>query len=284
MINVRNLTYRYPGNPDLTLKGLNFSIDQGEIFGFLGPSGAGKTTTQKILIGILKKYGGHITVMGRELSTMKSDYYETIGASFEFPNLFTRFTALENLTFFKRLYSVETVAPMKLLKMVGLDADANTRVSDFSKGMKMRLNFCRSLLNNPKLIFLDEPTSGLDPVNLTKIKNIILAEKANGKTICITTHDMHVADSLCDRVAFIVGGEIALIDSPRNLKLQHGKRTVRVEYRENSSFKQVNFELENLHANADFQTIIKDKYIETIHTQEATLDDIFIKTTGKSLL
>ena len=284
MIEVSNLYFRYPGNDTDTLHGLNFKIEPGEIFGFLGPSGAGKTTTQKILIGILKKYKGRVNVNGKELSDVTSDYYEKIGVSFEIPNLFSKFSAIENLNFFRKLYSGKTEDPLKLLKLVGLEKDATVRVSGYSKGMKVRLNFCRSLLNYPDIIFLDEPTSGLDPVNVQTIKEIILSKKAEGKTILITTHDMHIADTLCDRVAFIVDGNIALINSPRNLKIQHGKRNVKIEYRDNSKLSTVNFELDSLGSNERFMEIIKNNFVETIHTQEATLEDIFIETTGRKLL
>ena len=283
MIDVKNLNFTYPGNKDSTIKGIDFSVEPGEIFGFLGPSGAGKSTTQKILIGILKAYQGNVQVMQQEVHRVNSDYYESIGIAFEFPNFYAKLSALENLNFFRNLYQGDTEHPEELLALVGLEKDGKTRVSEFSKGMKMRLNFCRSLLNKPKLIFLDEPTSGLDPVNVKKIKEIVCAKKSEGATICITTHDMHVADSLCDRVAFIVDGQIALIDSPRELKLQHGKRIVRLEYHENGSLQQADFELQGLGENSRFQEMLKTKPIETIHSQEATLEDIFIQSTGRSL-
>lgn len=284
MIEVKNLSFTYPKNSVPAINDISFTINKGEIFGFLGPSGAGKTTTQKILIGILKKYSGSVHIMGKELSRLNSDYYNTIGVSFEIPNMYSKFTALENLNYFRKLYSGETENPHKLLELVGLEKDADTRVSDYSKGMKMRLNFCRSLLNKPDIIFLDEPSSGLDPVNVRNLQDIILAKKSEGKTICITTHDMHVADTLCDRIAFVIDGKIPLIDSPRNLKLQYGKRVVKVEYKEDSSIISEQFEMDNLGGNKQFLNLLNDKYIETIHTKEASLDDIFIKTTGKKLL
>lgn len=284
MIDVSKLHFTYPGGKEETLKGLDFSIRKGEIFGFLGPSGAGKSTTQKIIIGILKNYSGSVRVMRRELSGVKSDYYERIGVAFELPNLYSKFTALENLEFFKSLYSVKTEDPVVLLKMVGLEASINTRVSDFSKGMKMRLNFCRALLNDPEILFLDEPTSGLDPVNAKKIKDIILKKKGEGKTIFLTTHNMNIAEDLCDNVAFVVNGQISLIDSPREMKIRKGKKTVRVEYRDEDSIIGKDFEMAEIGNNTEFLTLIRNKNIETMHTQEATLEDIFIEVTGRSLL
>ncbi len=283
MIDVKDLKFSYTRNGEQTLKGLDFSIKKGEIFGFLGPSGAGKSTTQKIIIGILKNYHGSVKVMNKELKELKSDYYDPIWVAFEFPNLYSKFTAKENLSYFRSLYSVETEEPMSLLELVALEKDADTRVSAFSKGMKMRLNFCRALLNKPEILFLDEPTSGLDPVNAKKVKDIILEKKAKGCTIFLTTHNMNDAEDLCDRVAFIVNGSICLIDSPRQMMIDKGKKSLRVEYREKQETGFKDFELANLGDNVEFIQLIKNKSIERMHTQEATLEDIFIEVTGRGL-
>ena len=284
MIEVKNLIFTYPGAAEKALKGLTFMVEEGEIFGFLGPNGAGKSTTQKILIGLLKGYQGTISVLEKDLKKWKSDFYEKVGVSFEIPNHFQKLTALENLVYFQSLYSGETEAPQTLLEMVGLENDGNMRVSQFSKGMKVRLGFVRALLHKPEVLFLDEPTMGLDPVNAQKIRRIILEKKKEGATIFLTTHNMMVADALCDRVAFIVDGQISLIDSPRTLKLKHGKRMVRVEYRVNSTVEQKEFLLETLGTNKDFLDVLCERDIETIHTEEATLEDIFIKVTGRRLV
>jgi len=283
MIEVHDLKYRYPGSKEQVLHGLHFSIPKGEIFGFLGPSGAGKSTAQKILIGILKQYEGQVTVLGRNVCDAKPDYYERIGVAFEFPNFYGRFTALENLRLFRSLYKGPTNKPEELLERVGLAKYGHTKVENFSKGMKMRLNLCRALLNRPDILFLDEPTSGLDPVNARLVKEIILQMKADGKTILITTHNMHTAEEICDRIAFIVDGRIVLIDTPRELKVQHGKRRVRVEYRKDKQVKQEHFALSGIGTNPQFTGLLLREEIETIHTEEATLEDIFIKVTGRNL-
>lgn len=283
MINVDSLSYTYPNNSVQTIKNISFTIEKGEIFGFLGPSGAGKSTTQKILNRILPTYKGSVTINGQELSTIGNVFYESIGVVFELPNLYSKFTALENLNYFRALYSNETEDPMALLEMVGLKDDANKRVSDFSKGMKMRLNFCRGLLNKPKLLFLDEPTSGLDPVNAKLIKDIIREKQKMGVTIFLTTHNMHSADELCDRVAFLTNGEIALCDNPRNLKLIHGEKSVLVEWKSNGGSNKKKFSFDEIKTNEEIIRILKEEELETIHTNEATLEDIFIKTTGQTL-
>ena len=285
MLSVENLSYTYPGGTE-AVRGIDFTIEKGEIFGFLGPSGAGKSTTQKVLIRLLRGFQGQITVLGRPLTEWDDSYYEQVGVAFELPNHYQKLTARENLSLFRTLYSGDTHDPIELLEMVGLKEDADTRLNQFSKGMQMRLNFVRALIHKPDLLFLDEPTTGLDPVNGQKIKEIIRAQKDAGRTIFLTTHDMTVADQICDRVAFIIDGKITLIDSPRNLRLQHGKRRVRVEFHQDgasSPTQHVEFPLDGLGENSDFLKLLRNNPIETIHTQEATLEDIFIETTGRCL-
>ena len=284
MITVENLQYTYTGTAVPAVKNLNFTIERGEIFGFLGPSGAGKSTTQKILIRLLTGYEGRATVFDKELDRWGSDFYERIGVSFEYPNHFLKLTAVENLTYFSSLYNHPAHTPQELLDMVGLSKDGDLLVSQFSKGMKNRLTVARSLLHGPELLFLDEPTAGLDPMNARRIKDLIKAQQEAGKTIFLTTHDMTVADALCDRIAFIVDGEIKLIDAPKRLKLQHGKPTVRVEYLANGDTRptEQEFALADLGQNG-FVKLVQQVSVQTIHSQEATLEDIFIQVTGRSL-
>lgn len=281
MIQVKNLNFQYPNTSNLAIKGINFSIDKGEVFGFLGPSGSGKSTTQKILFKLLTGYNGMAQIDGKEVSVWGKDLYEKIGVGFELPNHYLKLTALENLTFFKNFYN-KTHNPMELLDMVGLKKDANKKVGDFSKGMKMRLNFVRSFLHDPEILFLDEPTSGLDPVNSKVVKDIIVDLKARGKTIFITTHQMYDAEKLCDRVAFIVDGEIKAMDSPENLKIKHSNRSVEVLFR--NLIEKEKYQLDGLGQNKSFLEKLQSNDIETIHSKEASLDDIFIQVTGKTLV
>ena len=286
MISVKNLTYTYPKAQKPTLHGLNFEIAEQEIFGFLGPSGAGKSTTQKIIIGLLKEYDGNIQVMGREIREWGQDYYEHIGVSFELPNHYLKLTALENMNYFQSLYSGDTHDPLEVLGWVGLKDDADKLVSDYSKGMKVRLNVARGLIHKPKVLFLDEPTSGLDPVNARKVKDLILRLRDGGTTVFVTTHNMTVADELCDRVAFINSGEISVIDSPSILKKRYGKREITVEYINGTQeIEYSQFPLDGLGNNDEFLRLLKSaNHIETIHTQETTLEKIFIEITGEELV
>jgi fluoroquinolone transport system ATP-binding protein len=283
MINVSNLTFAYAGTNEPAIKDISFAVQPGEIFGFLGPSGAGKSTTQKILFRLLQGFQGSVQVFERDLREWGYDYFEQVGVSFEMPNHYTKLTARENLRYFGALYQGNVKNPDELLEMVGLLDDADMLVSQYSKGMKNRLSVARSLVNNPKLLFLDEPTAGLDPVNARKIKELIKAQKDAGKTVFLTTHDMHIADELCDRIAFIVDGKLSLIDSPRELKLRYGKADVRVEFGLNGKYEQRDFSLAGLAENAEFLRLLREGNVRTLHTQEATLENIFIQMTGRSL-
>jgi fluoroquinolone transport system ATP-binding protein len=262
---------------------LSFSIDAGEIFGFLGPSGAGKTTTQKILIRLLKGYRGRIEVMGRSLDAWREDYFERVGVCFEFPSNYRKLSAIENLQLFAKFFSRPTEDPNGLLQRVGLADAAKKRVETFSKGMQIRLNLARAMLNRPDILFLDEPTAGLDPATARQIRQLIREQKERGATIFLTTHDMSVADDLCDRVGFLVDGRLVGIDAPAALKLKRGRRAVRVQYRNESGSHAAEMPLDGLADNQRFQELIRTHHVETIHSQEPSLEDVFIKIAGRAL-
>jgi fluoroquinolone transport system ATP-binding protein len=284
VIRVRELSFTYPTSTEPAVRGMDFSVGRGEIFGFLGPSGAGKSTTQKLLIGLLRGHRGEASVWGKDPLAWGPDYYQRIGVSFELPNHYLKLTGLENLRFFGSLYDGDTVEPMELLDAIGLADDANTRVGKYSKGMQMRLTFARSLLNNPELLFLDEPTSGLDPVNARKVKNIILDLKARGRTTFLTTHDMSTANELCDRVAFVVDGRIVALDTPAELKIARSQRRVCIEYRDDHGhLDSAEFEMDGLADDPEFHALLRNFHVETIHSREASLDDVFVDVTGRRL-
>lgn len=281
MIQVENLVFQYPKNDTPTLKGLNFKIDKGEVFGFLGPSGAGKSTAQKILYKILNGYDGQVNIDNKDLSAWDNSYFEKIGVGFELPNHYSKLTGKENLALFASFYQNSNSKNIEtLFKMVDLQDAMNQPVEAYSKGMKMRLNFIRAIQHNPDILFFDEPTSGLDPVNAHKIKQHILNLKAEGKTIFVTTHSMSTADEICDRVSFIIDGQLQVTDTPKNLKSEYGKEAVSVELTNGNSNE---FPLTNLGENAQFLTFIKQAEIKRIHTLEASLEEVFISVTGKFL-
>lgn len=281
MIKVENLSYTYPKSREAVLNNLNFEIYEGEIFGFLGPSGAGKSTTQKILYKILSGYSGEIYIKNKPLKNWGNEYYEKIGVGFELPNHYLKLSAKENLKLFASFYSKKNLLDFdELFETFGLADSRDKRVEEFSKGMKMRLNFIRAIMHDPDILFFDEPTSGLDPVNAQKIKRRIKELKKQGKTIFVTTHDMTTADELCDRVSFISEGEIRVTENPSFLKNTHGKHAVKVELQNG---KTAEFPVKDLGNNPMFLEFIASGEILRINTLEATLEEVFIKVTGTKL-
>lgn len=283
MIHVENLYHSYSYDDVYAVYDASFEVKKGEIFGFLGPSGAGKSTTQNILTGLLPLQKGNVLVDGYNISKVDKTRFNNIGVSFEQSNLYSKLTAEENLRYYAKLFDVSTRDPKELIKMVGLDGNEKKKVGEFSKGMKHRLTFARSLINNPKLWFLDEPTTGLDPAIAADIKQIIKNERDGGITSFLTTHNMYIADELCDRVAFIIDGKIMLIDSPKNLKLKYGEKTIAVEYILDGVVQKELLAPKIDIEKAKLSKIINEYDIVTMHSKEATLEEIFIKVTGKGL-
>lgn len=257
MIEVKNLTFSYgkrrkshsvddsQDREKQALHGLTFTVEDGEIFGFLGPNGSGKSTTQKILTGILRGYGGHVSLFGEEISTALSvEFFQKIGVLFEFPYLYANLSAVDNLKYFSSFYPQNQLRDvMELLDMLEFKKDFLKKpVSSYSKGMRQRVSMARALISSPKLLFLDEPTSGLDPSGAVLFRRIIEEERKKGTTVFLTTHNMIDADLLCDRVAFISGGNIVALDTPKELKEKN-----------------------------------------SIHSQNPTLEDVFIQYTGRGL-
>lgn len=325
MITVHNLTHDYEGKGNASVKDVSFQIPEGTIFGFLGPSGAGKSTTQALMTGLLRIQQGQVLYDGTPIQKQHQDFYNQIGMSFEHPNLYGKLTGLENLTYFAGLFSGGTADPRALLDAVGLTDAAHKRTSAYSKGMKQRLVFARALVNNPRILFLDEPTSGLDPATAERIKQIIRDKRDEGCTVFLTTHNMQIADDLCDTVAFLYDGAIVAMDAPRNLKLQYGEKSLVVEYRQDPTraAKSSGDQASGDQASGDQASgdqaegsgrepstdpsshtpavqrevlfpqnpadtrrvaeLLGSGLIETMHSQEASLEQIFIKLTGRGL-
>lgn len=284
MIKVKNLYHSYSNDDKYAVNDISFQVDKGEIFGFLGPSGAGKSTTQNILVGLLQLQKGEVQVAGYDVKEIKNKMFNKIGMSFEQSNVYNKMSGLENLEFYGKLFDVETRDPMDLIRMVGLDGKEKIRAGEYSKGMKHRLTFARSMINNPEMWFLDEPTTGLDPAIASNIKDIIKEENRKGVTVFLTTHNMYIADELCDRVAFIVDGKIRLIDSPKQLKLKYGEKLVDVEYYKDDVLHKESYSTVVEEEKEKLIEVIRNNDIQTMHTKEATLEEIFIKVTGRGLV
>jgi fluoroquinolone transport system ATP-binding protein len=284
MIKVKNLYHSYNKDDIYAVNDISFEIEKGEIFGFLGPSGAGKSTTQNILVGLLQLQQGQVEVAGYDVKHIKDKMFNKIGMSFEQSNVYSKMSGLENLEFYRKLFDVKTRDPKELIKLVGLEGKEHVKAGKYSKGMKHRLTFARSMINNPEMWFLDEPTTGLDPSIAAGIKDIIRQENDKGATVFLTTHNMYIADELCDRVAFVVDGKIRLIDSPKSLKLKYGEKLVDVEYIQDDQLIKDSFSTLEPSEKARLMEVIDHHDIQTMHTKEATLEEIFIKVTGRGLV
>jgi ABC-2 type transport system ATP-binding protein len=209
---------------------------------------------------------------------------QRIGVCFEEKNLYLTMTGLENLRFFARLFGLTSVDPHALLERVGLAERAKDRVSEYSKGMRQRLMMARALVNAPDVLFLDEPTDGLDPVSARRIRELIREEARRGAAVLLTTHDMMEADTLSDRVAFINEGRILALDTPEQLKLEHGSRSVRIRTRGPAD--QVSEQVIALDGDGADDAVteaMRAGDVVTIHSEEATLEDVFVHFAGRGL-
>ncbi len=280
-INVEGLTYAY--GRIQAVKGISFQVLPGEILGFLGPNGAGKSTTIKVLTGQLPPQGGRAEILGRRVGRGDPELQAQIGVCFEEKNLYLNMSGLENLNFFASLFGIREPHSLAALQRVGLADRAKDRVHSYSKGMRQRLMIARAFINSPRVLFLDEPTDGLDPVTAAEIRKTIREEAERGAAVLLTTHDMFEADELSDRVAFINEGEIVALDTAENLKLKYGERSVRVRLREGDGAREERIGLSDDGASARLAELAASPELLTIHTEEATLEAIFIQLTGRGL-
>ncbi|MFV9503161.1 MAG: ATP-binding cassette domain-containing protein [Oscillochloridaceae bacterium umkhey_bin13] len=276
------LTYRY--GTLLAVDAISFAVNPGEVVGFLGPNGAGKSTTVKMLTGQLRPVAGRAAIMGIDVATQPKQAQAKIGVCFEQTNLYEALSGTENLRLFANLFGVRNFDAGALLRRVGLEGRGGDKVEGYSKGMKQRLMVARALVSQPQVLFLDEPTEGLDPTSAQAIRQLIREEQARGTTVFLTTHDMHEADLLCDRVAFIDQGRIVALDTPHALKQQYGQRMVRAEVvGPGGALAEREILLDQDETPEALASLFSSERVVTIHSAEATLEDIFIRITGRGL-
>lgn len=257
------------------LAGIDFSIQEGEIFGFLGPSGSGKTTTINILTGQLKADAGTAHVLSETVEDLKVEVLEQIGIVSDTSGFYEKMSLYNNLKAYAMIFGVDMKKVDELLQKVGLYDSRNKVAEKLSTGMKQRMLLVRALINQPKLLFLDEPTSGLDPSTSRTIHDLLLELKAQGTTIFLTTHDMQEATLLCDRLALLHKGKLVEVGSPHEIIQKYNTdKKVRLEYVDLTT-KTVAFE--ELQSGLDLSTVI------SIHSCEPTLEDVFITLTGGTL-
>ena len=259
---------------------ISFTVEAGEVFGFLGHNGAGKTTTIRMLSGQLRPTAGSARVAGCHVTTEQHRLKPLVGVVSENQNLYERMSGRENLAFAARLYGTGSKRIDEALDQVGMLERAADNVQHYSNGMKQRLLIARALLHRPQIIFLDEPTSGLDPVVGRDIRRLVLELARQGVTVFLTTHYMEEADQLCGRVAFISEGRIVALDSPDNLKVAHGKKALAVRLDDGQT---LTIALDDQDAGARLEQLVTSGQIRTLHSAEATLEEVFIQITGRRL-
>ena len=272
MIKVERVTKRFGDN--IALNQISFSINEGEIFGFLGPSGSGKTTMINILTGQLQANSGKTELLGKDSQKLLPSDFEELGLVGDTSGYYEKLSLYNNLLLFARLYGVSKSRIEEILKQVGLYDSKDTPAEKLSTGMRQRMLLARALINYPKVLFLDEPTSGLDPTTSKKIHKLLQELKERGTTIFLTTHDMNEATLLCDNLALLNKGDLIEQGSPSEIIQKYNtEKNVAVTYSD-STKKVVRFE--------DLQQEDYKKMM-TIHSCEPTLEDIFIKLTGEKL-
>ncbi|SDL65793.1 ABC transporter ATP-binding protein [Halarsenatibacter silvermanii] len=281
MIRVENLKKNY-GNKEV-LKGLDFFIETGEIFSLLGPNGAGKTTTIKILTGQLDPDAGSVQIMEKDVFSHRKFLCPRLGFMPEETNLYERLSVRENLKFFCRLYGVDFNRIEKYLSFVGMAAEADTPVKKLSRGMKQKVLLIRSLLHEPEVLFLDEPVSGLDPASAASIHRLLERLNNKGLTILLTSHDMEEVDRLSDRIAFLDEGEIAALDHPTSLKLNHSPGKLEVLLKVEGKIEKRTLEINSEKAADKIAGWMKEGRLGAVHSSEPTLAEIFVDITGSEL-
>ena len=272
MITVEKITKRF-GNKT-ALNQIQFNVDKGEIFGFLGPSGAGKTTLINILTGQLKADEGMTQLLGKDTKDLTPEDLARIGLVGDSSGYYEKLSLEKNLIVYAKIYGLPNSRVDEVLEQVGLLESKKTIAEKLSTGMRQRMFLARALLNRPELLFLDEPTSGLDPMTSKKIHRLLEELKAAGTTIFLTTHDMVEATEMCDRISLLNQGDLVEIGTPRDIIQKYNQeKRVKVIFRDHS---------EQVMAFED----LKDqdmRQVELIHSMEPTLEDIFIQLTGEKL-
>jgi len=264
------------------LDGVSLAVAPGEIFGLLGPNGAGKSSMIRILTGRARPTAGAAWVLGHEVPRELEAIRGQINLVAETPNVYQRATAMENLELFCRLYGLPRRRAGEVLEHVRLSDVAARKVKTFSTGMRQRLLLARALLNRPRVLFLDEPTRGLDPRSARELHDTVTGLAGEGATIFLTTHDMHEADALCRRVAFLADGRVVALDTPRELKLslRGGTPAADVVLDDGADLR---LALDEPGDAARLHELIGARRVRSIHSREPTLAEVFIALTGRSL-
>ena len=259
------------------LDGLTFSVARGECFGFLGPSGAGKTTTIKLLTRQLVKDAGRISLFGRPIENASDADYERIGILSDTSALYERMSIEDNLRLYAKIRGRGEGDIGRLLERMNLADDRKTLVKNCSKGMRQRAALLAALIHSPELLFLDEPTSGLDPAARAEVHRMLAELKAAGTTVFLTTHDMAEADEVCDRIGILDAGRIAAEGEPESLKLRFARNRVVVATRTRGVVEAA----KDAAAADELRELFAAGEVLSVHSDEPNLEEVFLELTGR---
>ena len=273
VLRVSNLVKHFGNFP--AVDDISFSVQRGDIFGFLGTNGAGKTTTIRCITGLLNKTAGQIDLLNHKIEHDIKSIAHRIGVVSEEQNLYESFTVFQNIDFFSALYGTARERISEVIDELGLRDKLNDKVRTLSKGLKQRVLLARAIIHRPEFIFLDEPTSGLDPISAQHMHDYLKQIKKNGTTIFLTTHYMDEADLLCDKVAFIDKGKIVEKGTPGELKKKYGTHQIEITYLLDGS--PVITTLPLIPSSFDFIKNLGNTIV-SIHSKEPTLREIFLST------
>lgn len=278
-IKLKNISKEFGGKK--VLNQVNLNIESGEIFGLLGPSGAGKTTLIKILTGQLSVSEGEAFVFGENSKKLKDNHYKQIGMVMDNSGVYNRLSCYDNLKLFTNIYKIEKNRIDEVLGQVGLKDAVKTQVGKLSKGMKQRLILARAILHEPKLLFLDEPTSGLDPTNTKSIHELLLQLRDKGMTIFLTTHNMDEAAKMCDYIALLHEGNIVEYGKPEELCRKYNKDNSINIYMRNNEMLCMKNNTENAMV---IGNLLMQGKVLSIHSSEPDLEQVFLILTGRGLV
>lgn len=270
IISISNLSKSF--HHKVALDQVTLAISEGEVFGFLGPSGAGKTTTINILTGQMKPDNGTAMIFGKDCQQILPGDLRQIGIMSDSVGFYEKMTVIDNLTFFAKFHGVELAEVEQLLKKLDLYDARKSKAEKLSTGMKQRLLLIRAILHRPKILFLDEPTSGLDPSLSRKVHEMLMGLKEEGTTIFLTTHDMEEATKLCDRIALLHKGKLVEYGRPQEIIQKHSQEEM-VELTYDNGRKRIV-------AKSELSEYLS-QHVTSIHTLTTSLEDIFIKLTGE---
>ncbi|MBQ9657726.1 MAG: ABC transporter ATP-binding protein [Clostridia bacterium] len=271
MIELKHVTKKFNGK--VALSDISFSVSEVEIFGYLGPYGAGKTTTINILTGQLVQDSGQAFILGKDAKDISADDLLNIGFMSDTVGFYEKMSLYKNLEFFAKFHNVSTEVLDHLLRELDLYQDKDKKAENLSTGMKQRLFLIRAILHTPKILFLDEPTSGLDPTLSQKVHRILFSLKEKGVTIFLTTHDMNEATKICDNIALLYQGNIIEYGAPQSIIDKYSdENKVVIRFQNGKEITVPKEEVANY----------LGQYVVSIHTMESSLESIFVQLTGKA--